>query len=690
MRSMLHRQPLGIALVIVLSLTALLPFLGSATAQPTKQEKSKYKDAEEAYRAGIGRDLAKSRPALEEALRLAPNDNFKIKVYRALTPVYRSLPEIDKMVEALEFIIANSESAAERSLTRSDLLSFVHQRGKVKELASRQEDRLKKMPNDMTALYLLAELYDRWLPNAKRGIEVNERLGAILKKEEGKLDVRTASQLARQYVQAGKLKEGAELYEKIAPLDTRQSARHWLDAAQAWLKAKEKDKALAAAKTSVGGKPESHSELLIYFWHMGLADVFVKTGETKLAVEQYEKALAHADSEYSRRDCLGRLAELRSEKTKPAPAGKFDLHGSITETKGASEAARKQGTLGWIVVQESKEKPAQYGLASIRVTAKTLLKKQIGEERRDATFDDLKPGVQVMAKFIGSVAESFPVQATGGEILITIPPALVVQEAALARQLVQAGKWKEGAHLYEKIAPLDAKLSAWHWKEAAQTWLKAKEKDKAVAAAKASAAAKPEKRSELLTFFWHKGLADVFLETGEAKLAIEHYEQALKHTDIEGSRRDCLGRLAEAREGQKKTAAPPPVEKFDIHGAITATKVASAAAKKEGVLGWIVVKEIKGAKPGLYDVASIRVTTKTVLKKMVGTERQDASFDDLRLGVLVKTRFSGGVDDSYPVQATSAEILILPAATAPAPMALPSGSSRGDTGGPVTPGESAR
>ena len=152
MRRIFNRQRFGISLAVVLTLGTLLPFLGNLGAQPTKQEKSKYKDAEEAYRAGIGADPAKSRLALEEALRLAPDDKFKIKVYRSLTPIYRTLPEIDKMVEALEFILATSDSSAERSLTRSDLLSFVHQRGKVKELAARQEDRLKKIPDDRTAL----------------------------------------------------------------------------------------------------------------------------------------------------------------------------------------------------------------------------------------------------------------------------------------------------------------------------------------------------------------------------------------------------------------------------------------------------------------------------------------------------------------------------------------------------------
>ena len=41
--------------------------------------------------------------------------------------------------------------------------------------------------------------------------------------------------------------------------------------------------------------------------------------------------------------------------------------------------------------------------------------------------------------------------------------------------------------LLEQIAPLDKGLAAWHWKEAAQAWIKAKDKNRALIAAKASA-----------------------------------------------------------------------------------------------------------------------------------------------------------------------------------------------------------
>lgn len=133
-------------------------------------------------------------------------------------------------------------------------------------------------------------------------------------------------------------------------------------------------------------------------------------------------------------------------------------------------------------------------------------------------------------------------------------PVSVLQQAQLAQQYVAAKKFKEGAELFEKIAPDDEKLAAWHWKEAAAAWLKAGEKGKALDAAKKSLGAKPEGRSEQLAYFYHKGVADVLLDAGEAKLAVPQYELALTLTKIDGYLKECKEKLAKAKDlaGEKK------------------------------------------------------------------------------------------------------------------------------------------
>lgn len=121
------------------------------------------------------------------------------------------------------------------------------------------------------------------------------------------------------------------------------------------------------------------------------------------------------------------------------------------------------------------------------------------------------------------------------------------ERAKLAEQYVKSGKAKAGAELYEKVAPADPKQQAWLLKEAAAAWLKAGEKAKAVATAKKSAAAAPEARSDLLTYFWHRGLADVLLDAGEPKAAVSEYERALAAAKIEGHVKDTKTKLAQAR-----------------------------------------------------------------------------------------------------------------------------------------------
>src|SRR4051794_15632248 len=98
-------------------------------------EDKTYDTEAEAYKAGLAhlplKEVARSQGPLEQALKMAPDDRTRLKVYKALLPSYRLLPAIDKTLEAQEFIITKSASAPERSLTRSSLVSFAYERGKL-------------------------------------------------------------------------------------------------------------------------------------------------------------------------------------------------------------------------------------------------------------------------------------------------------------------------------------------------------------------------------------------------------------------------------------------------------------------------------------------------------------------------------------------------------------------------------
>lgn len=304
-----RRRTCGLAVLITLLMIAT-----PASSQDT------YQSAEEAYSAGAklintGKVDAAREP-LEAALKLAKTDAFRLKVNRALLVPYRELREIEPMQKAAEFIIANSDQAAERSLARGTLLAFIHKRDKMDAAVDEYEKRLKKSPEDRTLLFLLTEAYATYKKDPNKSAEHAEKLAAVEKKLGKGKDVAGQAQLAQQYAKAGKLKEAAELYEAIAPLDAKLEAWHLKEAAAVWLKAGERARAILAARKSAGAAPENRSEQLTYFWHRGLADVFLEAGEPALAIPHYEQAIASTKIEGYLKDSRAKLQKAQADAKK--------------------------------------------------------------------------------------------------------------------------------------------------------------------------------------------------------------------------------------------------------------------------------------------------------------------------------------------------------------------------------------
>lgn len=293
-----------------------LPLLAILAAfDSTALAQEKFATYREAYNAGAklvnGGNLAAARAPLEAAEKLAKTDREKLDVNRTLLVPYRELQEIEPMQRAAEYLIANSANA-ERSLTRLAMLDFVHKRGKMDAATAGYEARLKKSPDDRTVLYVLAEVYARYKEDASRSAELGEKWAALEKKAGKPIDVSAQAQLALQYSKSGKSKEGAELYEAIAPLDKTLEAWHFKEAAAVWLKAGDEPKALAAAKKSDAAPPEKRSELLTHFWHRGLGDVYLGADDPKSAIPHYKQAIATTTIEGYVKDCKLKLLEAQA------------------------------------------------------------------------------------------------------------------------------------------------------------------------------------------------------------------------------------------------------------------------------------------------------------------------------------------------------------------------------------------
>jgi tetratricopeptide (TPR) repeat protein len=294
-------------------------------SQSQAQEKNSaggttYNSSNDAVQAAIAfftvKEYAKGQDAVEQALKLAPHDEARVRIYRSMLRSYTTAPDWEYKVTALEYMIEKSEQAAERSLARSELVGFVYQRGKTDDVVKKYEERLKKEPKHEATLYILSEIYSRSKENPKRAAEVLEALAQVQKASGKELSVGESAKLAGEYVKSKKFKEGAELFEKTAARDADLAAWHFKDAAAAWLKAGDKTKAIAAAKSSAASKGEKRGEQLEHFWHRSLGETFLDAGEPALAIPHLEKAIEKTKSDGYKKDCEKRLADAKSKISK--------------------------------------------------------------------------------------------------------------------------------------------------------------------------------------------------------------------------------------------------------------------------------------------------------------------------------------------------------------------------------------
>lgn len=109
----------------------------AAAPQPSGSQQ-KFRSAQEAFGVGIAfynsKNFQAARAPLEAALQMADEDEFRLKVYEALLPAYRAIPEFEPFQTAAEFIITHSPRDAQRSLTRRAFLSFAFNRGQLDNL----------------------------------------------------------------------------------------------------------------------------------------------------------------------------------------------------------------------------------------------------------------------------------------------------------------------------------------------------------------------------------------------------------------------------------------------------------------------------------------------------------------------------------------------------------------------------
>jgi len=96
----------------------------------------------------------------------------------------------------------------------------------------------------------------------------------------------------------------------------------------------------------------------------------------------------------------------------------------------------------------------------------------------------------------------------------------------------------------------------------------------------------------------------------------------------------------------------------DIRGTITNINRADAQSREKGIIGSVL---IEGAieEDTEFDKASVTITDKTGIFQQEGQGYIRVTFESLEIGQRVQAQFTGPVMESYPVQATASEIVIL-------------------------------
>lgn len=287
-------------------------------AEPVDGTDTKYQTFNEAFGVGAtfynSRNFSAARGPLEAALRMAPDDAARLKVYEALIACYRLEKKSELMMEAVEYVLKNSQRDAQKSLTSRSFLSFLYQRGEIPEAVKRYEQWLEKDPNDPVALLLLSEIYTRIQQNPKRAAELLERLRKITPvATDDPAAVMQQARLASQFIRARDYKNGAQIYEQLVDKDSKLAGYYLKEAAMARMKLGEKDTALILARRAVEAGPDTRTEQLTHFWSRQLGEFLLEHGEPAEAIPLLKQALKTTQIEGYLKDTQAKLEEAQKK-----------------------------------------------------------------------------------------------------------------------------------------------------------------------------------------------------------------------------------------------------------------------------------------------------------------------------------------------------------------------------------------
>lgn len=116
-------------------------------------------------------------------------------------------------------------------------------------------------------------------------------------------------------------------------------------------------------------------------------------------------------------------------------------------------------------------------------------------------------------------------------------------QTELAFALNLSDKEVESAELYESIAKSHADFRSYCLAQAAESWQRAGESEKSLAAATEASTLGPDVRANRSLYNWHRLLGDLFIKHLVKDLAKKHYTAALEYANIDAYRDQCREQL---------------------------------------------------------------------------------------------------------------------------------------------------
>lgn len=257
-------------------------------------------------------ELDERRHALQSAIDLASTPRDKCEAHRLLISVHALADDLGLMCESLDYVLENAPQPATASLTLRSALYTARSKDWEGDFKDIYESRLEANPKDRIALTVLARMaYLITRDHSQHGMYL-DRLIALDREQSKSADPEMLNLRATTFMYESKNKESAELFESVSRDYQDFASTSLVKAATSWVRAREFEKAIAAAKRAHEIGPDRYATRDVYRWHRELGELFLKQAHPAEAIEHLEAAKENARIDAYREQCEDLLVQAKA------------------------------------------------------------------------------------------------------------------------------------------------------------------------------------------------------------------------------------------------------------------------------------------------------------------------------------------------------------------------------------------